>query len=347
MLICELLLFLVLLVCLPFAAWSDLKEGIVPNRLIVAACAVGSMIDVIYYATFSGNYFLPFFVNLFLTSLLSFFLYYLGIWGAGDCKLLMLIALFLPGRIFCKNGVWSFPGFFLAAIVFAVSFMTVFISSLLHYKVKLKMRESKKHPLSLEKTLGLLKNALFLFCLVGSINAILSLGFLSFLHLTYPVILAMDFAVILIVNDRIKTPALPLLLAALAFYLILTFLSITAFSWKKLIFTAFFILLLLVIQKIAIRDNYQTISSKDVHQGMILDFSSVALLSLSEMPGLPTSTTADMRSRISQAEAEAIHVWGKKHPGRDQLVIIRKIPFAVFIAIGTLVFWGLEEFLTI
>lgn len=347
MLICELLFFLILLLCLPLAAWSDLKKGIVSNRLIAAGSAGGFIICAIYYSTFARDFFLPFLVNLFLTILLSFFLYYLGIWGAGDSKLLIMAALCLPGRIFCENGVWSFPGFFQIAIIFAVSFMTEFISSLLRCKARPKNRERKTPPLSLENALDFMKKALFLYCLVGSINAILSLESLSFLRLTYPLILAVDFMVLLIVNDRIKKPTSPVLLVVLVFYLLLMIVFRLGFFWKKLPFTMILILFLLIVQRIAGQDNYQMLSAMEIRQGMILDYSSVALLNLSPIPGLPASTTADMRSRISKDEAEAIHAWGKKHPGHDQLVIIRKIPFALFIAIGTLVFWTLEVSLAV
>ncbi len=344
MLICEWLFFLILLGCLPVAAWSDLKRGIVSNRLLAYACAMGLIVDTIYYSGFAGECFLPFLANFGLTAFFSFYFYYQGFWGAGDSKLLILIMLCLPGRIFCKAGFWSFPGFILISVIFSISFLVIFVSSVLRFGNKQRKHEKKPHSFSGERMLEGIKKFVFLFCCVGSINAFLSLDFLASLRLTYPLILAIDFVVIMSLNRKSVAPAPIYLWASIILYSLLSFAAQRLFSCKSILFSTVFILFLLVVQRVSSDDNYQIIAAADAQQGMILDYSSAALLAQSRIPGLPTKTTADMRSRISQEEADAIHAWGKKHPGHDRLVIIRKIPFALFVAIGTFIFWGLEVF---
>ena len=345
MLICEALLCLVLLIALPLAARSDLKKGIVPNGLILIACLAGLVIDAFYYLVFAGTFFLPFLMDLFLTAALSIFFYSQGIWGAGDSKLLILIALCLPGRIFCKDGLWSFPGFLLISIIFTVSFVVVFIDSIMKGKKAGRMLDKRKSLFFLDDWRGFLSKSLFLYFCVGAVNGFFSLEWMHFLHLTYPVLLAFDLVMILLLNRKDWTPTLPYLLAALILFLVITIFSKAVFSWQSLLFSLIFIIALVFTRSITDQENYQTISAGDILPGMILDYSSVALLSMSKVPGLPSSTTADMRSRLHEKEVAAIHAWGKKHPGYDQLVIIRKIPFALFIAIGTFVFWGLEVLL--
>lgn len=342
MLICEALFCLILLVVLPLAARSDMKKGIVSNALILIACLAGLMIDAVYYLVFAGEFFLSFLMDFILTAALSIFFYSQGIWGAGDSKLLILIALCLPGRIFCRDGLWSFPGFLLISIIFAVSFVVVFIDSIMKGKKTGRLFDKQKPFLPIDDLRGFLSKSLFLYFCVGAVNCFFSLEWMSFLHLTYPVLLALDLVLILLLNRTNWTPTLPYLLAALILFLVMTILSKAVFSWQNFLFSLVFIIALLYARNITNQENYQTISAGDILPGMILDYSSVALLSLSKIPDLPSSTTADMRSRLHEKEVAAIHTWGKKHPGRNQLVIIRKIPFALFIAIGTLVFWGME-----
>lgn len=345
MLICEALFCLILLVVLPLAARSDMKKGIVSNALILIACLAGLMIDAVYYLVFAGEFFLSFLMDFILTAALSIFFYSQGIWGAGDSKLLILIALCLPGRIFCRDGLWSFPGFLLISIIFAVSFVVVFIDSIMKGKKTGRLFDKQKPFLPIDDFRGFLSKSLFLYFCVGAVNGFLSFEWMSFLHLTYPVLLAFDLVIILLLNKKDWTPTLPYLMAALILFLVTTILSKAVFSWQSFLFSLIFIIVLLYTQNITNQENYQTISAGDILPGMILDYSSVVLLSLSKIPDLPLSTTADMRSRLHEKEVAAIHAWGKKHPGRDQLVIIRKIPFALFIAIGTLVFWGMEVLL--
>ena len=109
--------------------WANIYNG-----MILIACLVGLAIDAVYYLAFAGEFFFPFLMDCILTAALSIFFYSQGIWGAGDSKLLILIALCLPGRIFCRDGLWSFPGFLLITIIFAVSFLVVFIDSIISFR---------------------------------------------------------------------------------------------------------------------------------------------------------------------------------------------------------------------
>ena len=345
MLICEALFWLILLVVLLFAARSDMKTGIVSNGLILIACLAGLVIDAVYYLVYAGEYFLPYLIDFFLTAALSIFFYSQGIWGAGDSKLLILIALCLPGRIFCRDGLWSFPGFLLISIIFSVSFVVVFIDSIMKGKRTGTLFDKQQFLFSLDDRRGFLSKPLFLYFCVGAVNGFFSFEWMSFLHLTYPVLLALDLVIILLLNKKEWIPTLPYLLVALILYLVMTILSRAVFSWQSFLFSLVFIIALLYTRNITNQENYQSISAGDILPGMILDYSSVALLSMSKIQNLPSSTTADMRSRLHEIEVEAIHAWGKKHPGHDQLVIIRKIPFALYIAIGTFIFWGMEVLL--
>ncbi len=62
----------------------------------------------------------------------------------------------------------------------------------------------------------------------------------------------------------------------------------------------------------------------------------------SRVQGLPTDSTEDLRSRLTPEQAESIRRWEKSKFGKPYIVIVRKIPFAVFIGIGTAAFLVFE-----
>jgi len=77
-------------------------------------------------------------------------------------------------------------------------------------------------------------------------------------------------------------------------------------------------------------------------QGMILSLKTVIKFSSSGIKDLPLITTEDLRSRLTKEEVENIHRWGNSANGKSTITIVRKIPFAIFIASGVLVFLIME-----
>ena len=62
----------------------------------------------------------------------------------------------------------------------------------------------------------------------------------------------------------------------------------------------------------------------------------------SKINGLPMAMTEDLRSRLSEEEAESVVRWKGSKQGSETVTIVKKIPFAIFIALGVLVFLILE-----
>lgn len=54
------------------------------------------------------------------------------------------------------------------------------------------------------------------------------------------------------------------------------------------------------------------------------------------MKGLPKQGGEDMRYRITEDEMNAIKRWESSKYGEDTIIIVRKIPFAIFIVAGIL-----------
>lgn len=99
------------------------------------------------------------------------------------------------------------------------------------------------------------------------------------------------------------------------------------------------IFLLILIFKLYIdRFNYKTVSVEKLREGMVLDTPSSALFQKSSIEGLPSISTEDLRSKLSIEEISAIRQWSKTGNGKSELVIVKKLPFGLFLAIGTILF---------
>ena len=84
--------------------------------------------------------------------------------------------------------------------------------------------------------------------------------------------------------------------------------------------------------------NYQEINTDDVRDGMILSLGTSMLFMQSRVKNLPGVSFEDMRSRINADEAAAIRRWKKSKGGRETIVIVRKVPFALFLSIGCVLY---------
>ena len=104
----------------------------------------------------------------------------------------------------------------------------------------------------------------------------------------------------------------------------------TTFDWKAWLFV------------LGIMYNYQEIPTAEVRAGQILSAATVMLFQTSRVRGLPGGMTEDLRSRITSEEAESVHRWEKSVGGKPHVIIVRKIPFAIFIGVGTLAFLIIE-----
>ncbi|MDO5445842.1 MAG: hypothetical protein Q4F31_09525, partial [Eubacteriales bacterium] len=98
------------------------------------------------------------------------------------------------------------------------------------------------------------------------------------------------------------------------------------------------VILLVLFRSFADKYNYKTIPVSDLRPGMILSMGSILLFAKSRVKGLPAFSTEDLKSRLSAEEVDSINRWSQTTNGQEAIVIVRKIPFALFIGVGTLLF---------
>ena len=88
---------------------------------------------------------------------------------------------------------------------------------------------------------------------------------------------------------------------------------------------------------------YEGVEVRNLKKGMILSSMSSILMQNSITPGLPSISSEDLKSRLTDSEVESVKIWAKATK-TESLTIVKKIPFAIFISIGFisyLILWGI------
>jgi len=97
-----------------------------------------------------------------------------------------------------------------------------------------------------------------------------------------------------------------------------------------------FILVIIICRNLCSKYNYKKIKTIDAKEGMILSAGTFIGFINSKVKGLPMFKSESIHSKISIEEAESIKRWEKSKYGQEYIYIVRQIPFAPFISIGSL-----------
>ena len=347
MLIIELLLFGCIIFLGVRASISDCRNSIIPNRLLLGTAPVILALDLVYYGFFARPYLSYALINLLFIAIFCFFLYSFNLWAAGDSKLLFLLTLAIPARYYTYWVLGPFPGFILLVIIFSTAFLYVIGDS-----VKQGIKQGDLFDLSSVRfnVKALLWSYFFMvgtltacnFVLIPIIGSIFTNGGL--------LLTAIDFMIIFAlrqfrekINDRNQKIAAIILWAVLISLQVFNIIprmryGIDLKSWCV-------VLVVMLLRFIAEKYNYQEIKVNELKPRMIPSAYTVLKFRTSRVKDLPTGVTEDLRSRLSDIEIEAIKRWKNTKQGSDTIIIVRKIPFAIFIFIGTVLFLILEVIL--
>ena len=130
MIVCESALLTILFVLLSVSSYTDCKSSRINNSILLISAISSIITDAIYYYLCASRYAFPFLINIGLISLISILLYAYHIWAAGDSKLLIAVALCIPGRFLTFWNIGTFPGFFIIVVTFLSAFLYVIIETI-------------------------------------------------------------------------------------------------------------------------------------------------------------------------------------------------------------------------
>ncbi|WP_202949447.1 prepilin peptidase, partial [Oscillibacter ruminantium] len=93
------LITLLIYTCI-FVTVTDIRHGLIQNKVLFVTAMLGLIGNLIYYTIFAKVYVIAFALNLAVMMAISIAFYALHIWAAGDSKLLMLTVFLIPARIY-------------------------------------------------------------------------------------------------------------------------------------------------------------------------------------------------------------------------------------------------------
>ncbi len=328
-----LLLTALLLTCLYVSA-TDIKNGIIENKILAMSGLLCCGFNILYYTIFAREYFTVFLIDFVLLVILSVGMYALNLWAAGDSKLLFLVVFAIPGRFYdLERG--AAPAVYIIVFTFSISFIYVVLESIV-------LRIQKKERIQMPekgKIADFFKGYLNITVYILAVNHLVYLLFPIFASQNASLIAMADlFLSIMICKYPIFSRLSSLCIAAVAALIITINYSIKYGLALPNLRVYGYIAVIMFFRSIAEQYNFQTIPTAEAKPGMILSVSTVLAMAPSKVAGLPRSTTEDMRSRLTAEQAAAVVRWEHSKYGQPEIMIVRKIPFAVFITLGALTF---------
>lgn len=325
-------LILVAILCLA-SARTDIKDGLVPNKLLIPFAGVAVIYDVIYYGLFAPDLIMAFAADAAVVSLISLALFYTHSFAGGDCKLAIVLSLLFPAG--CYFHAWGTSFTLVVALVLSLVFGYIYL--LLN---ALFLLAKKKAVISFDY----IKSALLTF--LGSyfaaltyIAALCDLAMVGGLLYSPAGVWAVRISSVAVALSLPRLEFLkswkcviPVALAVVAFSLVTSTIPIT------LRFDNIVRVLILFLCQATIRTTiYERVDVDDLKKGMILTSISSMLMQASITPGLPGISTEDLRSRLSDDEVNSVRLWARATK-TTSLAIVKKVPFAALLGAGFLAY---------
>lgn len=323
------------------ASSTDFKEKKIFNKHILVAVGISLITYIIFWKQIHIELIKSYFINLFVSILISFLFFYFKIWAAGDAKLFLAIILMIPYELYEVDNRNVFPGIYVLILMFSLAFFYVVIET-----IYLWIRDSKKlekiriSNIKKEDIKNFIIQYLMGYFLILFINNITLKFFNEFKMNNGGLLLLCNMLILLFIYRIIKSEKqmlignLLLLIFNILYYCIFGFEIYTA-NFKIL----FLVMVILIFRCISEKYNYEEINVEDLKARMILSYGSVLRMYSSNVKGLPKSTTETTDSRLSKEEVESIKRWSKTRRGQKTITIVRHMPFAPFICLGEIVFF--------
>ena len=327
----------ILVITCVYVTITDLKNGIIQNKVIAMSGIFAIVLNIIYFVFFARELFMAYCINVGIMSFVSIIFYALHIWAAGDSKLLILTIMLIPTRIYFAGNIVSATAIIIIMIFSFAYIYTVGESIFIGIKEK-NLFKTGKIRLDVK---SMVKQYIKCTCLVMIFDYVINLVLSDFYSMNSELIMIMNMIVVFLsYNIKILERGVWLAILAIptiALHFINHGFSIN-FNFKIYVLVA----LVLILRIFSEKYNYMTVPTNSVKKGMVLSYSTVMCFAPSRIKGLPVTTTEDIRSRISEEEAESIKRWQNSKYGQDEIIIVRKIPFAIFISLGAIVYIGMR-----
>lgn len=340
MIICEIIMITLTLVVCFVSSYTDIKSGKIYNSFLISIVVIDIILDSIYYFVFN-EYIIDFFVNILIIACLSIILYAFHIWAGGDSKMLIVALLSFPARWYVSVINSNYTLVFVVAFSFVAGYMYIIIDSIIS-AIKKKAVILQKDFLDYFKQFFI--NYLAIINYLWIFNLFDIIYFSKYIMLDFIAYFAIGLLISLIIS---KTKILrsiyfiaPIFIINVAIGIILK-IGLYQIDYKNYVFVITFE----IIRFFASKYNYIEIETKNIKPGMILSTASSVLINMSKSESIPGISKEDQRNRLTVSESEAVIAWGKSRYGAKKITIVRKIPFAIFISLGVIIYSTLGGFI--
>jgi len=320
-------------VCIVSAS-TDLKYKKIKNKVVVPAIIVSIALNTIN--SLVSHNLIPYLANLAFISCFGIILYAFHFMGAGDSKLLIMIISAIPVHLYQNRIRGSFGAIIILVYVFIVCMVYVFGESIV-----LSIIKHNKSP-SIRKIgfKAFLLSYLRGIIIITAINEMMCLFLRDFYTNNPYAIMLMNF---FIASKIPSIKALSNLYVNIALLVVDLIIAVVTpygqrFARNDYRIILFFLLFLFIRHFLIEKYNYKVIPTADVKPGMILSTETTLLMTRSKVKGLPGISTEDLRSKLSSEEVDSIKRWAKSKYGSSEVMIVKFLPFGLFISLGTILF---------
>ena len=316
------------IICSIICAYTDVVNSKILNKVLATFGLISVILNSTYYALFAADYIMIYLLNMVILTLFSLLFYFFHIWSAGDSKFLIIIMSFVPVKLYVKN-FSELNSVVAIIIIFSIAFVYLVFESIyfgFRYKNLLKINRYAINLLSVLKQY--VKCTFFVLCF----NLAIGYLFPRFVSYNNHILMMINMLIVLLVTkfNSLNNNYFCVLMFSFLLIICVVFKVSLLSDYKIIAFIIFVMLVSILCEKY----NYRLIDTKNISENMVLAQSTIDAFSMSKISDLPHYTTEDLRSKISSQEVGAIKKWEKSKYGKSHIVIVRKMPFALFISIG-------------
>ena len=317
-----------------YATVYDLKSGIIPNRVVLPFIVAAAILDVFCFVI-SREWLYVFALNTLVISALLVCLYATKCFAGGDVKLGFLLTLLYPPACYVAYGNSHITLFFAICISVFCGYcylMAFAVYEIIAGKSRLSMGYVKKYLCSF------LISYIIAFTYITLINMIAIL----FGTLVFPVPQGITLVLCFLVawfSRRARWMRNKFLFTAVLILCVglMICLKIVPFSIRP---STYIVIAVIILCQMTITASlYKQIPTEEVEKGMILSTASTLQMQTSRVRGLPGISHEDLRDRLTEEQANSVRRWGKTEKGSEMVTIMRRVPFALFLVIGYIVYF--------
>lgn len=332
-------LCLILVLCF-ICTKTDLQSGMIYNKVLVIFLMLAGLLDVIYYGIFVQDLLVDFLINVTVVASVSLFLFFSHSFAGGDCKMMLVISLLFPARFYWGIGNSNITFVYVIALAIFAGYCYLLVNSLwaiITNKVNMTANYIKEH------LLNFLKSYLIAMLYISLFNQIISVIFGLGISVNIWIIRIMCLGVAWCIGKYSVFRRWFLFVPATCFLILNSILTKTLPISLRL--DNYILVLILLFCQMTIKTTiYETVKVEELKKGMILTTFSSMMMQSSITKGLPGVSTEDLKSRLTSEEVDSIKIWAKA-THTESLTVVKKIPFAIFITIGIMLYCAIWSIL--